>query len=290
VVSKEEVIALMMKYFRNCPICRTKADYEVSGVFKNYVQCTSCLAKWMSNDFIGGKEIKTLQLWETDKEGKSEVLLKETKPVSFWQSLDLEKSATQEREAFETPKGVTDAEYKACMDNLGLLEGEGVRLHYVCFRNVMSPPSAFRKLFVDDGGPQMETKKGLLVFTNDNMIFMQQEGAYSSNYAQALRIPLDLISGVVSGGTFIPHIRILVGLGGPSEQHEFVTFQSAKKPIHKVRGDIEKLLKEVRQEKKRLAQEALVRGTVPAMIFCKFCGTRNKTDKSHCINCGAPLT
>ena len=289
-VSKKEVIALMMKYFPKCPICNAEAEYEVSGAFKNYVQCKSCLAKWTSNDFISGKEVKTLQLWEMDKEGKSEVLLKETKPVSFWQSLDLKKLEPLERETFRTPRGMTDSEYKACMDNLGLLEGEELRLQYVCFRNVMSPPSAIRKLFVDDGAPRMENKKGLLVFTNDNIIFMQQEGSWSSNYAQALRIPLKQISGVVSGGTFIPHIRISVGVGGASEQHEFATFQSANKPIHEVRADIEKLLKEVRQEKKRLAQEALVRGTVPAMIFCKFCGARNRADQSRCVNCGAPLT
>jgi len=177
-----------------------------------------------------------------------------------------------------------DSEYESCINNLGLLEGEEIKLQYVCFRHIISPPSFW------DGKQKIESKKGLLVFTNDNMIFMQQEGAWSSNYAQALRIPLEQISGVVSGGTLIPHIRILVGVGGASEQHEFVTFQSVLKPIHEVRADIEKLLKEVRQEKKRLAQEALAKGTVPTMIFCKFCGTRNKADQSHCSNCGAPLT
>ena len=111
----------------------------------------------------------------------------------------------------------------------------------------------------------------------------------SSARAQALRVPLEQISGVVSGGTFIPHIRILVGITGTSERHEFTTFQSADKPIHEVRADIQRLLKEIRQEKKRLAQEALARGTIPAMIFCKFCGTRNKSDRSDCANCGAPL-
>lgn len=199
-------------------------------------------------------------------------------------------SVSDERESLVTPIGMTDEEYKACMDNLGLLEGEEVRLQYVCFRNVMSPPSAFRKLFVDDGAPRMESKKGLLVFTNDNMIFMQQEGAWSSNYAQALRVPLEQIGGVVSGGTFIPHIRIMVGISGTSEQHEFVTFQSANKPIYEVRADIEKLLKEIRQEKKRLAQEALAKGTIPTMIFCKYCGARNKADQTRCVNCGAVLT
>jgi len=202
----------------------------------------------------------------------------------------LEKSETAKKEPLRTPRGMTDSEYKACMDNLGLLEGEEAKLQYVCSRNVMSPPSAIRALFVDDGAPRMESKKGLLVFTNDNMIFMQQEGAWSSNYAQALRIPLEQISGVVSGGTFIPHIRILVGITGTSERHEFTTFQSADKPIHEVRADIQRLLKEIRREKKRLAQEAFAKGTLPSMIFCKYCGARNKADQTRCVNCGALLT
>jgi len=183
-------------------------------------------------------------------------------------------------------KGMKDSEHQACMDNLGLLEGEEIRLQYVCFRHVFSPPS-----FWDSKG-RTEGKKGLLVFTNDNMIFMQQEGGWSSNYAQALRFPLEQISGVVSGGKFIKHIRVLVGISGSSEQHEFINFISTygKQNIHEVRRDIEKLLKEVREEKKRLAQEALAKGTVPEMIFCKFCGARNRADQSHCVNCGAPLT
>lgn len=201
-----------------------------------------------------------------------------------------EKVETSETEPLGTPMGMLDSEYEACIDNLGLLEGEEVKLQYVCFRNVMSPPSAFRKLLVDNGAARMESKKGLLVFTNDSMLFMQQEGAWSENYAQALRIPLEQISGVVSGGTFIPHIRILVGIGGASEQHEFVTFQSVDKPIHEVRAGIERLLREARQEKKRLAQEALAKGTLPSMIFCRYCGARNKADHTRCKNCGAVLT
>ena len=188
-------------------------------------------------------------------------------------------------------KWMKDSEYKSCMDNLGLLEGEEVRLQYVCFRNVMSPPSPIRKLLADDSTPRVETKKGLLVFSNDNVIFMQQEGSWSTNYAQALRIPLEQISGVVSGGTLIKHIRIRVGTGGVSEQHEFINFVSTygQQQIHEVRADIERIQKEAREQKRQLAQEALARGTIPIMIFCKYCGTRNKASQSHCLNCAAPL-
>lgn len=46
---------------------------------------------------------------------------------------------------------------------------------------------------------------------------MQQEGAWSSNYAQALRIPLEQIIGVVSGRLgFLGYIRVNVGVSGDS--------------------------------------------------------------------------
>lgn len=178
-------------------------------------------------------------------------------------------------------KGMNDSEYQSSLSNLGLLEGEKVRLEYVCFRQMQSPPSIWRK------EPRIESKKGLLVFTNDNMIFMQQEGAWSSNYAQAMRVPLEQITGIVSGGTMIQHIRITVG----SEQHEFVAFKSTydKQSIHEVRGDIEKLLKDVREERKKQAQSAAEGGT-PQVIFCKYCGARNRADHSKCENCFAVLT
>jgi hypothetical protein len=181
-----------------------------------------------------------------------------------------------------TMKGMGDSEYKACINNLGLLEGEQIKLQYICHRQQIGRTW--------DGKPKTESKKGLLVLTNDNLIFMQQEGAWSSNYAQALRIPLENISGVVSGGTLIKHIRISVGAGG-TDQHEFINFTSTfgLQQIHEVRADVEKLLKEGREEKKRLAQEALSRGTMPTMIFCKFCGARNKSDQTKCANCGALL-
>ena len=182
-------------------------------------------------------------------------------------------------------KRMKDSEYQTCMDNLGLLEGEEIRLQYVCFRHILTPS------ILDKKG-RWVNKKGLLVFTNDNMIFMQQEGAWSSNYSQALRFPLEQISGIVSGGKLVKHIRISVGVSGSSEQHEFINFVSTygEQSIHEVRNDIQNLLKEVREEKKRLALEALSTGTVPEMIFCKYCGARNKADRSQCANCGAVLT
>ena len=180
---------------------------------------------------------------------------------------------------------LTASVYQACIDGLDLLEGEEIRLKYGCVRRNYKTPSLF-----SNKGYGTAAFKGLLVFTNDNMIFMQQDRLWSSNYSQALRIPLEQISGVLSGGIIAPHIRIIVGFSGNSETHEFLNFFDTKEKVHEIKTKIEKLLTAVRQEKKRLAQEALAKGTNPAMIFCRFCGARNKSDQSICVNCGAPLT
>ncbi len=117
-------------------------------------------------------------------------------------------------------KGMNDSEYQNCIANLGLLEGEKTRLQVVCRRYMESPPSIFRK----KEQVQKESHKGLLVFTNDNMIFMQQQGAWSSNYAQGLRIPLEHITGITAGGALVKHLRVTVGTTG-TEHHEFINFE-----------------------------------------------------------------
>jgi len=177
-------------------------------------------------------------------------------------------------------KGMKDSEYEACIDGLGLLEGEEIRLHY--FGRCVPPvrPNEARM-----------NRKGLLVFTNDNMIFMEKEGFLVSRYSQRLRIPLEEVTGITLkriGLIGVLALRIFVGIG--TQSGEYIVSGIEGKKIEQVKEEVQKLATEVRQEKKRLAQEALARGTVPQMIFCKFCGTRNKSDQSHCANCHAPLT
>jgi ribosomal protein L40E len=179
-------------------------------------------------------------------------------------------------------EGMSDKEYQNCIATLGLLDGEKTMLQVVCRRYHESPPSVWRK----KEQVTKESHKGFLVLTNDNMIFMQQQGAWSSNYAQGLRIPLEHVTGVVSGGTVMKHIRVTVEQTG-SDQHEFIRFEG--RGVDGVRTDIERVLNEARQEKKKLAQAALASGTVPQMIFCKFCGARNRSDQTKCSNCGALL-
>jgi hypothetical protein len=184
--------------------------------------------------------------------------------------------------------GMTDEEYQACLSSLGLLEGEQIRLQYVC-----------KKITLNNFGSPVAIHKGLLVFTDDNMTFMQQEGTPSffrpdrrkgNDYGQAIRVPIESVSGVVMAGGFL---QISVGVNGITEQHIFGGFQSEtldRNWGHQVRNEVERTLKEVREERRRLAQQALSQGTVPSMVFCKFCGVKNKADQPKCSSCGAPLS
>lgn|GEM_PF-7015891 len=85
-VSKDEVEKFMLSYFPSCPLCGKKAGYEVSGIFKNYVQCKSCGAKWLSPNFNTCKELRNLTLWEPayDGKGSSMTVLKKERSVDFW--------------------------------------------------------------------------------------------------------------------------------------------------------------------------------------------------------------
>jgi len=76
---------LMLQYFPNCPLCQANSGYEVSGIFKNYVQCRSCGAKFESTDFQTGKELKKLELWEPCANGKGAELKRKKFDVHFWQ-------------------------------------------------------------------------------------------------------------------------------------------------------------------------------------------------------------
>jgi hypothetical protein len=168
-------------------------------------------------------------------------------------------------------KGMIDSEYQSCIDGLGLLEGEEIRLQYVCWLTIWQ-----KRESVFASGLK---HKGLLVFTNDNLIFMQQEGFFSSKYGERLRIPIENISGVICmKGLSAPiggGLKIVIGTTGHTEEYIFFKFESGKK-VDEAREEIQKLLKDARQEKKRLAQEALRRGAAPAMIFCKFCGGKKQ--------------
>lgn len=102
-VSKDEVEKLMLSYFPSCPLCGDKEGYEVSGLFKNYVQCKSCGAKWMSSDFTRGKELRNLTLWEPTYDNRGVSLHAHKRSVDFWKDAKKVEKALEE-EVKEEPK------------------------------------------------------------------------------------------------------------------------------------------------------------------------------------------
>ncbi|MCW3985171.1 MAG: hypothetical protein NWE91_02010 [Candidatus Bathyarchaeota archaeon] len=95
-------------------------------------------------------------------------------------------------------KGLKDTEYRASMDNLGLLEGEKKELEYLIEKVVIGrgDGSQLKYLFQGfingsiDSSKTTTLKKGLLVFTNINLIFIQQE-----DYSRSV-VPLDQLGGM----------------------------------------------------------------------------------------------
>jgi hypothetical protein len=55
-------------------------------------------------------------------------------------------------------------------------------------------------------------------------------------------------------------------------------------------AEAEKAYGIIRENISRFQTTASPKGTIPEMIFCKFCGAKNKPGDSKCINCGALLT
>ena len=53
---------------------------------------------------------------------------------------------------------------------------------------------------------------------------------------------------------------------------------------------IQEVITRSREDKKRHAQNAIANEAVPQMVFCKYCGARNKFDATNCLNCGGKLT
>jgi transcription elongation factor Elf1 len=83
-VSAEKAADFISKNFPNCPLCRSRSDfnnYKMS--FDNYVECKSCGAKW--HLLYNSKE---MILKRSSNDFAGDYLLGIKKPVAFWQSCD----------------------------------------------------------------------------------------------------------------------------------------------------------------------------------------------------------
>lgn len=86
-VKKEDVEQLMLQQLPQCPLCKAKNGYKVSGLFKNYVQCNSCKAQWLSTDFVTCKELNVLTLFKLSRNGHGKQFRNKECPITLWKNM-----------------------------------------------------------------------------------------------------------------------------------------------------------------------------------------------------------
>ncbi len=94
----EQIEALMLKYFPNCPLCGADKGYFIPFA-KNSVECKECHARWTSDDFEDCQDLVHLRLKHPSKGGKGSALLYQDKSVEFWKRcLQIEQSEKEKKE------------------------------------------------------------------------------------------------------------------------------------------------------------------------------------------------
>lgn len=179
---------------------------------------------------------------------------------------------------------ISDLEYKAYRDNLDLLRGEQKKLEYLVEKAVIGRGDGSQidnliQKFVDghdDPKRKMALKNGLLVFTNINMILIQQEG-----YSRMV-VPLDQIGGI---GCFANDNWLTIA-AVTVDGYEYGFLLSKTDTSSFVQNpNVNELTRQIQvfgMEQKQLAQEAPVE-------ICKHCGARNNITSTYCVHCKALL-
>lgn len=112
-VSKEEIQKFIKRTFPECPICGEEAYYKISGFAKNYFQCNSCGAKWISMDLIKNKvediEFNEAKLCECGKNGLGKGLENKNETIDFWQNLSAEKLEKMDSDQKSDAKPIFDS-------------------------------------------------------------------------------------------------------------------------------------------------------------------------------------
>ena len=180
---------------------------------------------------------------------------------------------------------MSNSEYKAYMDNLDLLEGEKKELEYFVQKVVIGRGDGSKidylvREFIDghdDPGRTTTLKNGLLVFTNINLIFIQE-----TDYSRFV-VPLDQLGGI---GCFSYKDCSIIGVVTVDGfEYGFILWETEDSSVVQ-NPSVNELTKQIQvfgMEQKRLAIEAPVK-------ICKYCGARNKIDQTRCVNCGTLLT
>jgi hypothetical protein len=74
--------------FPECPLCKSAANFIISGLFKNFAVCEACRAGWTSHEFYDDGPLLTLSLTKTGKFKEIKPLLDKFRSVEFWKHFD----------------------------------------------------------------------------------------------------------------------------------------------------------------------------------------------------------
>ena len=179
---------------------------------------------------------------------------------------------------------ISDSEYKAYMNNIYFLEGEKIELSYLIQKvvigrgdgsNIDHLIEAFMEGY-DDPNRTMTLENGLLVFTNINIIFIQEK-----DYSRSV-VLLDQLAGL---GCFLYKGCSSIAVATvDGYEYGFILLKTEDSSLVQ-NPNINELTRQIQifgMEQKRLAQG-------PAVKICKYCSAQNKADQTRCVNCGALL-
>jgi len=198
-VEKEKVAELMRREFAKCPVCKLDADYEISGVRKDYVQCTSCKAKWQSDDFKKGEELSKLKLHEPARNGIGTYLLHMYLPTEFWKNFNQDANIYWNVLPRPSPE----------ISDVLVLENEEEIL------TLWSGDREIRTTVMEKGTSKVKKVKeyGSLILTSRRVLWVISRGVFGKSYHPIFEMRLEDIKGVSSGGFSSTYISISTAEG-----------------------------------------------------------------------------
>jgi len=191
---------MMESSFPRCPVCGQGSGYLVSGIFRNYVQCQYCRAKWKLSLHQG--RVASLILHELPKNGQAlwrvsslsaplYALLGREYPVNFWSKMALVSGVDWDYMSTRVPTAVSSA---AIMG-----KGEKTLACWEGFRVTSQPRTVSGQTFYSD-----VDQSGTLLLTNRRLLWMEQHvttrgfifTTTETSWLVKCEIPLDGIKGI----------------------------------------------------------------------------------------------
>jgi hypothetical protein len=140
------------------------------------------------------------------------------------------------------------------------------------------------EIIFDDGKIGRNKK---LVLTNKRLIFLQSKGRINRTYQKEDEIPIEDIE----SARYDPEFgAIMLQLkNGEKEVIDLVGSDSPADILMETNSEISEVRLQATTDRwvneiNRLAVK------VPKMIYCKYCGAKNKPTETKCMNCGALLS